>query len=82
MPLAFSDLSAPATGATVLVIVLVRLAMRLFGRRLMRSGARMEAKRHGPLPGGYMDPGRRRRVQAEEPATVAEPERYDPFNSG
>ncbi len=58
-------------------------AVRLVGLWLIRKGSSIEAGSHGPLPGGYMDPTRRRRSEPEpaEPEP-AEPEPYDPFNAG
>jgi hypothetical protein len=75
-------LSTPASLATGAVLLLLLLARRLFGRWLMRRGAAMEASRHGPLPGGYMDPAAPPHRASEQAPAGEEPERYDPFNAG
>jgi len=75
-------LSTPASIATIAALVLVLLATRVFGRWLIRRGGAIESRRHGPLPGGYMDPGKPRRPEDEQAQDPAEPDRYDPFDAG
>ncbi len=77
MTLALSTFGQYAGVGAFFVLV---LALRLFGRWLIGRGGSMEARRHGPLPGGSMDPGISRASEQESPPASA-PDRYDPFNA-
>jgi hypothetical protein len=76
MPLAFST---PEQIASVVGLIAVAMLLRVFGRWLMSKGGEMERGRHGQLPGGYMDPAKRRPGD-EGAAASAErsPERAEP----
>jgi hypothetical protein len=75
--------STVAVAIAPVAILLGVVGMRLFGGWLIRRGGSIEARGHGPLPSGYLDPGKPRRGDDPAPvAKVVEAERRDPFDAG